>query len=162
MRSGFDVVAEVAAARGADRGNAISCITGEGRLDGQTLEGKGPAGVAALARQQGKPVLAFAGSIATDPAVAALFDCDLPDHRRAGRPRRGDARGARNSSSAPPDTRRAPRLRLGTDFYEHKRIALLFAGQGAQAVGMGQDLAAKYPAAAELFQPRRCRSSATR
>ena len=32
-----------------------------------------------------------------------------------------------------------------------KRIALLFAGQGAQAVGMGQDLAAKYPAAAELF-----------
>lgn len=33
-----------------------------------------------------------------------------------------------------------------------KRIALLFAGQGAQAVGMGKDLAAKYPAAAELFQ----------
>ncbi len=32
-----------------------------------------------------------------------------------------------------------------------KRIALLFAGQGAQAVGMGQDLAAKYPAAAALF-----------
>jgi len=32
-----------------------------------------------------------------------------------------------------------------------KRIALLFAGQGAQAVGMGQDLAAKYPAAAQLF-----------
>jgi [acyl-carrier-protein] S-malonyltransferase len=33
-----------------------------------------------------------------------------------------------------------------------KRIALLFAGQGAQAVGMGQDLAGKYPVAAELFQ----------
>jgi len=32
-----------------------------------------------------------------------------------------------------------------------KRIAILFAGQGAQAVGMGQDLAAKYPAAAEIF-----------
>lgn len=32
-----------------------------------------------------------------------------------------------------------------------KRIALLFAGQGAQTVGMGRDLAAKYPAAAELF-----------
>ena len=32
-----------------------------------------------------------------------------------------------------------------------KRIAILFAGQGAQAVGMGQDLAAKYPAAAALF-----------
>jgi [acyl-carrier-protein] S-malonyltransferase len=31
------------------------------------------------------------------------------------------------------------------------RIALLFAGQGAQAVGMGKDLAAAYPAAGELF-----------
>lgn len=34
----------------------------------------------------------------------------------------------------------------------NKRIALLFAGQGAQVVGMGKDLAAKYPAAAELFR----------
>ena len=32
-----------------------------------------------------------------------------------------------------------------------QRIAILFAGQGAQTVGMGQDLAAKYPAAAALF-----------
>jgi [acyl-carrier-protein] S-malonyltransferase len=32
-----------------------------------------------------------------------------------------------------------------------KRIALLFAGQGAQQVGMGRDLAEKYPAAGELF-----------
>ena len=32
-----------------------------------------------------------------------------------------------------------------------KRIALLFAGQGAQIVGMGRDLAQKYPAAADLF-----------
>ncbi|MHA3771693.1 ACP S-malonyltransferase [Verrucomicrobiota bacterium sgz303538] len=33
-----------------------------------------------------------------------------------------------------------------------KKIALLFAGQGAQVVGMGQDLAAKYPVCAELFR----------
>lgn len=33
-----------------------------------------------------------------------------------------------------------------------KRIALLFSGQGAQMVGMGQDLAKNYPAAAALFQ----------
>lgn len=32
-----------------------------------------------------------------------------------------------------------------------KRIAILFAGQGAQTVGMGKDLAAAYPAAAQLF-----------
>jgi [acyl-carrier-protein] S-malonyltransferase len=33
-----------------------------------------------------------------------------------------------------------------------KKIALLFAGQGAQVVGMGKDLAAQFPAAAELFR----------
>ncbi len=33
-----------------------------------------------------------------------------------------------------------------------KRIALLFAGQGAQAVGMGRDLAEKFPAAGDLFR----------
>ncbi|MGB8166345.1 MAG: ACP S-malonyltransferase [Chthoniobacteraceae bacterium] len=32
-----------------------------------------------------------------------------------------------------------------------QRIALLFAGQGAQTVGMGRDLAEKYPVAADLF-----------
>ncbi|MGA9576299.1 MAG: ACP S-malonyltransferase, partial [Terrimicrobiaceae bacterium] len=33
-----------------------------------------------------------------------------------------------------------------------KKIALLFAGQGAQAVGMGKDLVAEHPSAASLFQ----------
>src|SRR3954454_22414689 len=33
-----------------------------------------------------------------------------------------------------------------------RKIALLFAGQGAQSVGMGQDLAAHHPAAGDLFQ----------
>ena len=49
-------------------------ITGEGRIDAQTLEGKGPAGVAALARKHGKPVIAFAGSVADDPRIATVFD----------------------------------------------------------------------------------------
>jgi [acyl-carrier-protein] S-malonyltransferase len=33
-----------------------------------------------------------------------------------------------------------------------KKIALLFAGQGAQSVGMGRDLTEQFPAAADLFQ----------
>ena len=33
-----------------------------------------------------------------------------------------------------------------------KKIALLFAGQGAQSVGMGRDLAKQFPTAADLFQ----------
>src|SRR5439155_9400635 len=33
-----------------------------------------------------------------------------------------------------------------------KKAALLFAGQGAQVVGMGKDLAEQFPVAANLFQ----------
>ena len=38
-------------------------ITGEGRLDGQSVMGKAPMGVARLGKKYGKPVIAFAGSI---------------------------------------------------------------------------------------------------
>lgn len=71
--SGFDLVAQTL--RLEERIRACDLvITGEGRLDAQTLEGKGPAGVAALARRHGKPVLAFAGSIAENSGVDCLFD----------------------------------------------------------------------------------------
>jgi len=38
-------------------------VTGEGRLDGQTVMGKAPIGVARLAKRYGKPVIAFAGCL---------------------------------------------------------------------------------------------------
>lgn len=44
-------------------------ITGEGRLDAQTVMGKGPSGVAAIAKKYGKPVVALAGSIREDAGV---------------------------------------------------------------------------------------------
>ena len=77
MRNGFDVVAEVLRIEE----HIAACdlvITGEGRLDTQTLEGKGPAGIAALARKHRKPVLAFAGSIADDHGVADIFTATCP------------------------------------------------------------------------------------
>jgi glycerate kinase len=75
MRSGFDLVAE--ALRLEERiATSDLVITGEGRLDSQTLEGKGPAGVAALARKHGRPVLAFAGSVTAE--AEPVFDATCP------------------------------------------------------------------------------------
>ncbi|TNH17479.1 glycerate kinase [Halomonas sp. BL6] len=54
-------------------------ITGEGRLDGQSLAGKTPIGVARAAKRQGKPVIVLAGSLGdgwqacTDEGVTAAF-----------------------------------------------------------------------------------------
>ena len=41
-------------------------VTGEGRLDGQTVMGKAPIGVAHLAKKYAKPVLAFSGCVTAD------------------------------------------------------------------------------------------------
>lgn len=41
-------------------------VTGEGRLDGQTVMGKAPIGVAKLAKKYGKKVVAFSGSVTED------------------------------------------------------------------------------------------------
>lgn len=44
-------------------------ITGEGRLDGQTVMGKAPIGVAKLAKEYGKPVIAFCGCATKDAVM---------------------------------------------------------------------------------------------
>jgi glycerate kinase len=90
VKSGFEVVAEFVGLRSAIE-DADVVITGEGRLDEQTLEGKAPAGVARLARQLGKPVFAIVGSSGAQATTSALFDAVLvlardqvtPDESRA-------------------------------------------------------------------------------
>lgn len=44
-------------------------ITGEGCLDGQTVRGKAPIGIARLAKKYGKPVIAFSGAVTEDAAA---------------------------------------------------------------------------------------------
>jgi glycerate kinase len=73
VRPGFDFIAEICGFE-ADIARSDLVLTGEGRLDAQTLEGKGPAGIAAIAKRLGKPVIAFAGGTSDDPAINARFD----------------------------------------------------------------------------------------
>ena len=49
--------------------NADVVVTGEGRLDRQTVMGKAPIGVAKIAKRHGKPVIAFAGCVTPEAAV---------------------------------------------------------------------------------------------
>lgn len=54
-------------------------VTGEGRLDAQTVMGKAPVGVAAIAKKYGKPVIAFSGcatrgaDVCNDHGIDAFF-----------------------------------------------------------------------------------------
>jgi glycerate kinase len=88
VRPGFEVVAEALDLRGRiERADIV--ITGEGKLDAQTLEGKAPAGIAQLARALRKPVFAIAGQATEDHAAHQLFDRVVtlddssPDYRDA-------------------------------------------------------------------------------
>jgi len=57
------------------RGVAL-CMTGEGKIDAQTLHGKTVSGVAALARAQSVPVIAFGGAVDPD-VVEPLARCGI-------------------------------------------------------------------------------------
>lgn len=80
MQSGFEIVASrVQLAEQISRADLV--ITGEGRLDAQSLMGKVAVGVANCARSQNKPVIALCGSV--DPALAVTskslpFDAVFP------------------------------------------------------------------------------------
>ena len=73
VRSGFEVVAKAIDLR-AKIERADIVVTGEGRLDCQTLAGKGPAGVARMTRALKKPVYAIVGQATHDPEARQLFD----------------------------------------------------------------------------------------
>ncbi|KIP97828.1 MULTISPECIES: glycerate kinase [Pseudomonas] len=62
FRPGIELVAELSGLAEAVKG-ADLVITGEGRLDAQSLHGKTPVGVARVAQAQGVPVIALAGSL---------------------------------------------------------------------------------------------------
>ncbi len=62
FRPGIELVAELSGLAQAVQG-ADLVITGEGRLDGQSLHGKTPVGVARIAQAAGVPVIALAGSL---------------------------------------------------------------------------------------------------
>ncbi len=51
-------------------------ITGEGRLDSQTVMGKAPIGVAQLAKKHGKKVIAFAGCVTEDAEIINDYGID--------------------------------------------------------------------------------------
>ncbi|MCX6901135.1 MAG: glycerate kinase [Verrucomicrobia bacterium] len=80
FRPGVEIVIEHARLAEKLRG-ADLVITGEGRLDCSTLDGKAPLGVARLARRLGVPVIAIGGSLALDAEAAfrqAGFAAALP------------------------------------------------------------------------------------
>lgn len=62
FRPGIELVAELSGLAEAVQG-ADLVITGEGRMDAQTLHGKTPVGVARVAGKAGVPVIALAGSL---------------------------------------------------------------------------------------------------
>jgi len=77
IRSGFDVIAEVLDLERAVQDVDV-VITGEGKVDSQTLQGKGPAGVAGIARANQKPVVIFAGQVDEEESLNLLFDAVIP------------------------------------------------------------------------------------
>lgn len=73
LTSGFDLIADLVDLRRRVMA-ADLIITGEGRVDAQTLHGKGPMGVARLARELGLPVIALAGLVEDREALMPHFD----------------------------------------------------------------------------------------
>jgi glycerate kinase len=68
LRPGIDIVMEVVGLEEHLR-DADLVITGEGRIDSQTIHGKTPIGVAHMAKRYGRPVIGIAGCLSDDAEV---------------------------------------------------------------------------------------------
>ena len=75
LRSGVELVIAETGLEDAIR-DADLVVTGEGRLDGQSYMGKAPIGVAKLAKQYGKTVVAFSGCVTRDAALCNAHGID--------------------------------------------------------------------------------------
>jgi glycerate 2-kinase len=86
LQPGFEIVAEATNLRERMAG-ADLVLTGEGRLDGQSVQGKTPVGVARMAKSMGIPAIALAGSLGDGyeavldegiTAALAIAPADMP------------------------------------------------------------------------------------
>lgn len=68
LKSGIDIILEQTNLENYIK-DADIVVTGEGRLDSQTVMGKAPIGVAKLAKKHGKRVIAFSGCVTEDAEV---------------------------------------------------------------------------------------------
>ncbi len=68
LKSGIEIVLEEIKIEDNIK-NADIVVTGEGRLDSQTVMGKAPIGVAKLAKKYGKKVIAFSGCVTDDAEI---------------------------------------------------------------------------------------------
>jgi glycerate kinase len=75
LKPGIEIVTAAVDLDGQVR-DADLVITGEGRIDAQTVHGKTPIGVARVARRHGKPVIGVAGSLGTDVGVVHAHGID--------------------------------------------------------------------------------------
>ncbi|AMP08219.1 glycerate kinase family protein [Collimonas arenae] len=116
LRPGTEIIAEATKLAELIDGAAL-VITGEGRVDSQTVRGKAPAGVARIARMKDIPVIALGGSLGADAdalyhaGVNAVFSavhapCSLDEALRDAY--RNVRSSARNIAAA---------IRIGQSFY---------------------------------------------
>ncbi len=76
LRPGIEIVTEAVGLDDIVR-DADLVVTGEGRIDGQTVNGKTPVGVARVARRHDKPVVAIGGGLAADADAVHAHGIDV-------------------------------------------------------------------------------------